>query len=225
MTTKKEAWRSRLEAIVQRQVEKTGQAAAEVVSKRSKRKAEVLKAHPEFEEPNATTYRQVLMTEKNIGARAKPKRRSDGTPNWFFVQEWFIDGIYRNNRKWFVVEPGKDWNATSQTLWVWAEKNCAERLLAHYGEEIVKKTVAWFCDNWQGIIDQSHGRLGGAPNIKMLWAMRDKYFVEASEGKVYERAKSIKDAKAERRKKKKHMVGEHDPDAEAKMPLVGWGDV
>ena len=161
-------------------------------------------------------------TQSSLYDAAKTKKRNSrqtkgSVVNWFCVQDWLISGILRNNRKWFVVKKDGEWKENEQTWWVWGEKNCAERLLKHYGAEVVEKTVAWFCDNWQAMIDASDGRLSGAPSVKLLWVSRDRIFADAELG--------ISPAKPKRRaNKKRHMVGEYDAKSASKRPRIGWSD-
>lgn len=130
---------------------------------------------------------------------------------WFCVQRWFVKGIRKNNPDWLVVDKGEV-SEKKQTWWGIEEITCANKLLKHYGAEIVEKTVEWFCDNWQGIMDNSNGRLSGAPNVRLLWVSRDIFFVDAKLGYVPGRKK---------KKVKKHMVGEYDPELDGSTK-VGW---
>jgi hypothetical protein len=132
--------------------------------------------------------------------------------NWFCVQRWFVKGIRKNNSDWLVVDKGDDVSEKKQTWWGIEEITCANKLLKHYGPEIVEKTVEWFCDNWQAMIDNSNGRLSGAPNVRFLWVGRDRIFVDAKLGNVPGRKKP---------KKKKHMVGEYDPELDGSTK-IGW---
>ncbi|MBN2258098.1 MAG: hypothetical protein JW704_09765 [Anaerolineaceae bacterium] len=173
------------------------------------------KDRPNFEQPSSSVMRQVELEVAAKLDKPNPLRKKDGQTgagvvNWYHVQAWFIDGIKRNNKGWLVVQPDDKWTERSQTWWGGKEKANAGRLLKHYGEEILHKTVAWFCDNWQGIKDASNGRLGGAPTVNLLWAARDRFFAEALEGKRY------------KPKRKKHMVGEYDANTDT-MPNRGWG--
>lgn len=138
--------------------------------------------------------------------------------NWFQVQGWFANAIARNNKDWLVVE--KDDDELSQTAWAWKEKGCAERLLKHYGPEVVEKTVDWFCDNWQAMKDASCGKLYGAPTVCFLWSSRERIFPAAKEGKPY-----VVSTKKHSKRKKKHMVGEYNAESANKMPRIGFGDI
>jgi hypothetical protein len=135
--------------------------------------------------------------------------------NWYTVQDWFWKEIMRVNPAWAVVKEKKD--EEEQTGWTWNEKNCAQRLLKHYGAEVVRNTVIWFVDNWQAMKDRSDGALTGAPTVNLLWVSRERIFPDAQAGIV------IKPKRKARRKKKKHMVGEYDDDRDySKIPKVGW---
>jgi hypothetical protein len=154
-------------------------------------------------------------TQSTVDKSAGDNRQSkENKVNWFCVQRWFIKGIRKNNPDWLVIdnEKTKKWTERKQTWWTWAEKNCAQRLLDHYGENVVRETVEWFCDNWQGMVDESNGRLSGAPSVKLLWASRDRIFVDAKLGYVPGKRN---------KKKKKHMVGEYDPELDGSTK-VGW---
>ena len=212
--TRRTDWLSVLAKKVKVVTEETEKTRVEVKRKRASRKKKARSKSPDFSTP-LSPCRKMSLGEAAKTDKIKAGQTQGSRVNWYHVQEWFIEGILRNNKDWLVVQPDDKWNNKTQTLWAWAEKNCAERLLKHYGEEIVRKTVLWFCDNWQGIKDQSRGKFGGAPSVKLLWTVRDRYFVEAKEGKVYELLKRRKI------KKKRHMVGEY---ADSDMPRVGWGD-
>lgn len=194
-----------------------------VKKKRERRKAMAKESKPEvsdFDVPKEKVFQKISLTGEDLSIRPKPGQTGSDVVNWYHVQRWFVDKILQVNADWLVVQPDDRWDSTTQTMWAWREKGCAERLLKHYGPEIVKKTVEWFCDNWQGIKDASNGKLGGAPSVRLLWVARERFFAEANEGKAYKPGLSSK-----WKKKRKHMVGEYDADADSKMPDIGWGDV
>lgn len=195
-------WRKKVLEKVEVVKDNTNNKESEVVEKRNKNKC----TKQEFESNLSETPE---FNCENKYARTKSKR-----VNWFCVQRWFIDGIRKNNPDWLVIDNKKteNWTERKQTWWTWAEKNCAQRLLEHYGEDVVKKTVEWFCNNWQGMVDESDGRLSGAPSVKLLWASRDRIFVDAKLGYVPGK---------KRKKVKKHMVGEYDPELDGSKK-VGW---
>jgi hypothetical protein len=195
-------WRKKVLEKVEVVKDNTNNKESEVVEKRNKNRC----IKQEFESNLSETPE--FNCEKTY-SRTKNKR-----VNWFCVQRWFIDGIRKNNPDWLVIDNKKteNWTERKQTWWTWAEKNCAQRLLEHYGEDVVKKTVEWFCNNWQGMVDESDGRLSGAPSVKLLWASRDRIFVDAKLGYVPGK---------KRKKVKKHMVGEYDPELDGSKK-VGW---
>lgn len=208
---------------VERIRKKTEKDYARVRAKRAARRLSQQTEKPEtseFAEPKAKVFGKVSLPEAALSRKPRPGQTGSNVINWYYVQDWFIRGILKNNPDWLVVQPDDRWNSTTQTMWAWREKACAERLLKHYGPDVVKNTVAWFCDNWQEIKNASNSRLGGAPSVRLLWSARERFFAEAKEGKTYEGGLSNR-----RKKKRKHMVGEYDADADSKMPDIGWGDV
>lgn len=193
-----------------------------VRAKRAARKAAFCSEKSEtsqFERPREKVMCKMTLEESALSNKPKPGQTETDVVNWYHVQSWFIHGILRNNPDWLVVKVDSKRSPETQTMWVWPEKNCAERLLKHYGKDVVEKTVAWFCDNWQGIMDASNGRLGGGPSVKLLWVSRERFFAEAKQNRIYK--PGFKGAK----KRRKHMVGEYDANADSKMPDIGWGDV
>lgn len=198
-------WRKKALIKVEVVKKNTNDKEEEVVKKRNQNKCIIQKLESELPETPEFIVDESI---RNVGQTKNKKI------NWFCVQRWFIEGIHKNNPDWLVIDSKKteNWTERKQTWWTWAEKNCAQRLLEHYGEDVVKETVEWFCDNWQGMVDESNGRLSGAPSVKLLWASRDRIFVDAKLGYVPGR----------KNKKKKHMVGEYDPKSANDGPGFGW---
>jgi hypothetical protein len=195
-----ENWRKKLSKLKDKTRNKTKEIRED---KRSKKKLSAdipVEDTPSFEDCNKP-YERSPLTDKVV------KKKRENKVNWFSVQQWFIKGINKNNPDWFVAK-NKDQKEHNQTWWAWAEKNCAERLLKHYGPDTVEKTVEWFCDNWQSMVDDSNGKLSGAPNVRFLWAGRDRIFPDAVIGK--------------KPKVKKHMVGEYNAEQTSKFPKIGW---
>lgn len=135
--------------------------------------------------------------------------------NWFSVQQWFIEGILKNNKDWLLMDKDSI-TEDNQSWWAWPEKSCAERLLKLYGNDLVRDTVFWFCDNWQAMKDNSGGKLMGSPNVRFLWKCRDSIFADAKEG--------IKIGVTKRKRRKRHIVAEYDETVANKQPGIGWND-
>lgn len=136
--------------------------------------------------------------------------------NWYTVQGWFWKEIMHINPKWAVVE--KFGAQEDQTWWTWKEKNCAQRLLKHYGSDVLNRTIKWFVENWQAMKDRSEGKLTGSPTVTLLWVSRERIFADAEAGFP------IRPPKKTSSKRKRHMNSEYDEESARKMPGIGWSD-
>ena len=128
----------------------------------------------------------------------RPKKAVNSTE----VKLWFREGLEELYGGKLTIPPDKVW-------WTVKEKNVANRLLEAYGEELVKKTVAYFCEHWMKIVSRSRGRISGRPDIKLLWAMRERIFADAELGVVPEQGKKLS--------------RDSDEYEEGKPIGIGWG--
>ena len=103
------------------------------------------------------------------------------------VQQWFREG-YEKLYGGKVTLPPNEWKV--------AERKMALTLIEMYGADLVKKTVAYFCEHWEAIVERSNGRLFGKPTINLLMSMRASIFTDAELGK--------KPRVGKRRKSKRH---------------------
>lgn len=214
-------WRKVLSRKIAKASVKTEQIHKEVTVKRAKNKSQRKKAEAETPKDERPDFGKMDLAEAARSKKRKAGQTGTSVVNWFNVQGWFKEGMLRNNPDWLVVRHDDD-DRYDQTWWCWREKSCAEKLLKHYGPKVVEKTVAWFCDNWQGLMDASDYRLTGAPTINLLWVSRERYFVDAKLGK---KPKAPKKHKRNPSGKKLHMVGEYNAESASKSPDFGWGDV
>lgn len=135
--------------------------------------------------------------------------------NWYTVQGWFWDEILKVNKKWLVVK-GERGSEKDQTQWTWKEKNCAQRLLDHYGPDVLRETIRWYVENWQVMKDRNL-KLMGAPTVNFLWAGREQIFADAAVGVPLMPLK-----KRKTRKQKRVDSSEYDPESAKKVPGIGW---
>jgi len=216
--TRMKGWRKKLRRRIQSQSDKTDKVLKDVQERRSRRKRQKKASEPVESKPEVPTFgRKKLEDAATSGQEGAGQTHKYGV-NWKHVLGWFHDGMERNNPDWLVVDKGKG-SEEEEESWVWRQRDCANRLLKRYGAEVVKETVAWFCDNWQALKDASDGRLTGSPSINLLWASRERYFADAKAG-----VKPMKPKKRRPRKKRKHMVGEYDAESASKSPDAGWDD-
>lgn len=203
-----------LSRLVEKKQAETLKKRSENKKKREARKIKTIESCEEIDETpdfeiKATPYKATPLQDCIKGRKKRRGQTGPRRVNWFDVQTWMREAMDRNNPDWLVVKK-ENWTERGQTWWTWAEKNCAERLLEHYGADVVKNTIDWYCDNWQAMVDSSRGSLSGAPSIKLLFSSRDRMFADAKLGNT------------PGKRKKKHMVGEYDAKAADKMPKLGW---
>ena len=89
----------------------------------------------------------------------------------------------------------------------------AKKILEIYGPELTEKTVGYFCDNWDIIMENSGGKISGLPTVEMLWAMRSRIFADVELGKKMSVYKN--------KETKIHMRGEFNPEHAKDAPGVG----
>jgi hypothetical protein len=178
--------------------------------RRAKKESDKKKGdHPDF---------GLMSLDEAVGQQSC-RQTQDGIVNWYIVQGWFWREIKRVNPAWLVVKKKNRGTEKDQTWWAVKEKKLAHKLLAHYGPEVLERTVRWFVENWQAIKDRSQGKVTGAPTVQLLWASRERIFSDAEAGIE---VKPLEKHRA--KKRKRHMVGEYD-DESASEPRIGWGDV
>jgi len=219
MLLKKSGIKERLLAKAKIISEQTSKKHEEVTKKRQKRRGNKTgETGIKSSVPNFCQVGEIPL--ENIGKKSKDGQTQKNDIRWWHVLCWFQREIVRHNN-----EHGTDWKIVDeeyfteekQTVWAWPEKNCANRLLKHYGPSDVEQTVVWFFDNWQAMKDRSEGDLTGSPSVRFLWSCRDRVFSEAKEGKTI-------GPKKRKPRKKKHLVGEYNAESAAKLPGIGWGD-
>lgn len=130
------------------------------------------------------------------------------------VRDWFKTGIERNYGE-------KIQNPFGGIKWVTNGKQgmLAKKMLSEYHADTVKKSIDYMCDNWEVIITNSQGRISGLPTIELLWGMRAQIFADAELGRI---PVIVDRSKKKVAGKKKHMVGEFDPDSLIGAPDIGW---
>ena len=217
-------WKQRLLKRAKVRSEKTKEVHEEVTKKRAKKKSMRVATDEDRVKPDTPSFGKLDLKEAAKTDRERAKNKSRQTDksvvNWFTVQSWFKAGILKNNPAWLGTKKHGD-KKYGQMTWVWDQKNCAERLLKAYTPEEVEKTVAWFCDNWQAMMDASDNRLSGAPTVNLLWVSRERIFADAALGKVPKIPRRVPTKKPNKR----HMVGEYDAKSASKSPDFGWGNV
>jgi hypothetical protein len=68
--------------------------------------------------------------------------------------------------------------------WTVKQRKLAKDLLGIYGRELTKLAVEYYCSNWNEMVNQSRGRLSGAPTVNLFWSMRERLFAEVQNGKT-----------------------------------------
>lgn len=216
MLVQRTSWVKALSKKAKKRTEESDEIHKKVKKKRKQNRAKAVanKDGGKGDHPNFVGAMTLDEAVSQQGARQTQK----DVVNWYIVQGWFWKEITRINKKWLVVKTrGTERN---QTWWVWEEKNCAHRLLKHYGPDVVRSTVKWFVENWQALKDRSDGVLTGAPTVQLLWASRERYFPDAQAG-----VKVRPPKKRKAKKRKGHEIGEYNDESASKLPRVGWGDV
>lgn len=113
------------------------------------------------------------------------------------VHEWFSAELKKMFGDGFVV-----------SRWTVPQKKLAKELLGIYGDELTEKAVVYFCADWGNIVEGSRGSIAGAPNINLLWAMRERIFACVQNGEIAG---------------KKHIAPKNtDEYTESDDPEVGW---
>lgn len=95
------------------------------------------------------------------------------------VEAWFKAGLQELYGPTFVV-----------ARWTVKEKALAKRLLEDYGPELVDKAIKAYCQDWEGLVKRSRGRLNGTPTFGLFWAMRNEIFGSVQVGKRQVAAKN-----------------------------------
>jgi hypothetical protein len=222
-----------VKAALARRLQKTNEVHDEVAARRRAKKQKYQEAVAEAVvevAPPVNMTKTSFGTAVNFGEpvlKNKDGQNDKEYVNWYQVHEWFREGMLRNDPKWILEKKheyrdkrdnkGKESGALG---WCEPEKNCARRLLAHYGIEVTRQAVDWLCDNWKVLMLNSGGSLTGAPSVRLLWTNRERYFLEAVAGrKIVEMAPSKK-------KKRQHIVGEYDAAESERAGLgIGWGNM
>ena len=153
--------RSKLLALrnkVSKSIERTQKVKAEVEAKRASKKV----VHEKVPEKKDLLDK---MGQVQV-SRTVVRRKVNATA----VEGWFKDGIRKLYGDNFVIP-----------YWTVKQKTLAKRLLGIYGEDLVRDAVEHYCSNWPKMVQESRGRIKGAPTINLLWSIREWMFAEVQE--------------------------------------------
>ena len=95
------------------------------------------------------------------------------------VEAWFKEGLHELYGSSFVV-----------CKWTVKDKALGKRLLEEYGSDLVQKAIKSYCQDWEGMVKRSRGRLNGTPTLGLFWAMRNEIFGSVQVGKRQVAAKN-----------------------------------
>lgn len=83
------------------------------------------------------------------------------------VEGWFrvgVRGLYGDS---FIISP-----------WTVKQRSLAKKLLTVYGPDLTRDAVEMFCSGWRSLVKNSRGRISGAPNVSLLWGMRERIYAD-----------------------------------------------
>lgn len=185
------ALRARVEAVKAR----TAQRQQQVEGRRAARKVQAAAA------PKAEVPSFALAPEEKV--------RKERTLNSTDVMEWFRAALHKLYGAALVLPEGRSW-------WTNREKSISLGLLRKYGATRLRATIEYFVATWPQRVELNEGRTTGMPTFRLMAAMREHIFNEASGAIPMERW-------GDRSKKAPKQRGEYDPTQEPKRG-IGWDD-
>lgn len=202
-------------------MESSGRLSLQVLRKRQRdASARTLKAQQQVAERRTERKQKVTAAKKPEEVRAEVpsfelspsegKARKDRPLNSTDVMGWFREALQKLYGDALVLPVEKRW-------WTTADRSMALGLLKKYGATRLRATIEYFVATWPQRLALNEGRTTGIPTLRLLVAMREHIFNEAS-GAIpmgkYGKGNKKKDPKRR---------GEYDPAAEPKRG-IGWDD-
>lgn len=85
----------------------------------------------------------------------------------------------RDAMKWFMAARDRYMpDMGSIGSWTAKEKGQVKRLLTEYGADETRDVIFFFFEHFEGYVESSNGRVGGAPNPSLMYAMRKRVFMD-----------------------------------------------